>query len=292
MQVLHTVDVDEWAGAIPADVREAARDALEGGMVLFLPRLAFSLTEDERRLLERDLPAQVAKNISLDPATGAIGGLAAAGEPGVLLQGMLDRFAQAATGFVRDLLPDYAGGLERARTSFRPVEVQGRRTSPRKDDRRLHVDAFPSRPTGGRRILRFFSNINPAGEARVWQVGEPFEAFCAKFAGKVRRPIALKAWLLAKLGVTKGQRSAYDHFMLGLHDRAKLDEGYQRAAPRVELAFPPGSSWICYTDQVLHAALAGRFALEQTFHVPVASMAHPAQTPLRVLERLTGRALT
>jgi hypothetical protein len=46
-----------------------------------------------------------------------------------------------------------------------------------------------------------------------------------------------------------------------------------------------------FTDQVLHAALSGEFALEQTFHFDVADMAEPARAPIKVLERLTGRAL-
>jgi hypothetical protein len=37
--------------------------------------------------------------------------------------------------------------------------------------------------------------------------------------------------------------------------------------------------------------MAGHCALEQTFHVPVAAMADPASTPLRVLERLAHRTL-
>ena len=79
--------------------------------------------------------------------------------------------------------------------------------------------------------------------------------------------------------------------MLGLHDAGKLDAAYQEKAPRVALAFPPGTTWMCFTDAVLHAALAGRCALEQTFYLPVEAMAEPARSPLRVLERLAGRAL-
>jgi hypothetical protein len=55
--------------------------------------------------------------------------------------------------------------------------------------------------------------------------------------------------------------------------------------------FRSGTTWLCFTDQVLHAALAGHCALEQTFHVPVSAMADPQRTPLRVLERLSGRSL-
>jgi hypothetical protein len=79
--------------------------------------------------------------------------------------------------------------------------------------------------------------------------------------------------------------------MLALHDGAKLDAAYQRSAPRRELAFPPGATWIVYTDSTVHAAIAGRFALEQTFYLPLAAMAVPQAAPARILERLTGRKL-
>ena len=161
------------------------------------------------------------------------------------------------------------------------------------DDRLLHVDAFPSRPMkNGRRILRFFANVAPSGgSARHWQVGEPFEDFAAKFAPRLRPHLPGQSWLFDKLGVTRGRRSAYDEMMLSLHDAAKRDASYQKNAPHTALIFPPGSSWLVYTDQVLHAALKGEFALEQTFHFDVADMGEPEQAPIRVLERLTGKVL-
>ena len=100
-----------------------------------------------------------------------------------------------------------------------------------------------------------------------------------------------KSRLLAALGVTRGKRSAYDEMMLSLHDAAKRDAHYQKTAPHTALEFPPGSCWLVYTDQVLHAALAGEFALEQTFHLDVAAMGEPERAPIRVLERLTGKSL-
>ena len=99
---------------------------------------------------------------------------------------MLARFGAQAEALVRGLLPRYAPALERARTSFRPAEIAGRTYAARKDDSRLHVDAFPTRPMHGRRILRLFSNIAPDGTPRAWRVGEPF----ADFAGKVPAPRA------------------------------------------------------------------------------------------------------
>jgi hypothetical protein len=78
---------------------------------------------------------------------------------------------------------------------------------------------------------------------------------------------------------------------LGLHDGAKLDAQYQQSSPQLEFSFPAGTTWLCFTDQTMHAALAGQFCLEQTFHLPVEALRFPERSPLRVLERLTGRTL-
>jgi hypothetical protein len=101
----------------------------------------------------------------------------------------------------------------------------------------------------------------------------------------------LHAWVLSGLGITKGLRSSYDALMLGLHDGAKKDDIYQETSPQIEVQFPAGTTWLCYTDQVMHAALSGQYVLEQTFHLDVASMARPELSPLKVLERLRGHAL-
>src|SRR5204863_7461063 len=133
------------------------------------------------------------------------------------LHAMIARFAAAASGLVEQLLPDYASHIQRARTSFRPAAASGRALSARKDDTRLHVDAFPSRPNRGERILRVFCNVNPAGDERVWRVGERFEAMAEHFLPRVRSMRRFEAASLAALRVTKGRRSEYDHLMLGLH---------------------------------------------------------------------------
>ena len=85
---------------------------------------------------------------------------------------MIARFAADAAALVGALFPRYAPYLKRARTSYRPHSRHRPRVSWRKDDSRLHVDAFPSRPNRGERILRVFCNVNPRGEDRVWRVGE------------------------------------------------------------------------------------------------------------------------
>ena len=91
--------------------------------------------------------------------------------------------------------------------------------------------------------------------------------------------------------MTRGRRTPYDALMLGLHDRGKLDEAYQRNGPRRQVSFAAGESWLVFTDVVIHAAVSGRYALEQTFYLPVEGMVNPSTSPLRVLERITGRRL-
>jgi hypothetical protein len=192
---------------------------------------------------------------------------------------------------VAALLPRYAPHLTRARTSLRPQAVGGRAMSWRKDDTRLHVDAFPSRPNHGARILRVFCNVNPRGEERVWRVGEPFEAMAARFLPRLRAQRPGEAAALALLRVTKERRSEYDHLMLGLHDAAKADLDYQRGCTQEEVRFAPGTTWLCFSDQVMHAAMAGQFMFEQTIHLPLAALYDRERSPLATLERLTGRRL-
>ena len=155
---------------------------------------------------------------------------------------MLGRYGDGVVALCRGLFPAFGDALELARTTFRPSEIRGRDSSPRSDDRRLHVDAFPSRPSHGRRILRVFNNVNPAGEPRVWNVGEDFESFARRFLPRARRQWPLEARALDLLRVTRGRRGLYDHLMLQLHDGGKLDEDYQRDAPKVRADFPPGTT--------------------------------------------------
>jgi hypothetical protein len=286
--VIEDLPIAEWHGPFDAALRTQAVDALEAGRVLLLAQLPFSVAADEMFLLSPKIMGSERKNISLDPATGSVGNTALGGAEAAKLVAMMQRFGDAAERLLHDLLPGYAPALERARTSFRPAEIAGRSYSPRHDDRLLHVDAFPSRPMGGRRILRLFCNIAPGGAARAWRIGEPFPDFARQFLPRMRPGVPGSAWLLEQLGVTKGRRSEYDRMMLRLHDMAKLDAAYQSGAPKADVAFATGTTWFCFTDQVLHAALAGHCALEQTFHVPVAAMTHPERSPLRVLEKLSS----
>lgn len=291
MQVLETFEIAGWDGPFSAQDQQAAIEALEQGRLLYFPSLAFPLDERERPFLSPSWSDGSRKNIGYEQATGRLGGTSVQGAEADRLRGMMDRYARATRRLVEGLLPTYRAHLVQARTSFRPEQVVGRPSSYKKDDRRLHTDAFPSRPTRGARILRVFSNVNPSGQDRIWRIGEPFADMATRFLPQVATPLPGSAVLLAALRIAKGRRTPYDHLMLQLHDRVKADRGYQEQAPQVQLAFAPGSTWMVFTDQVLHAAMSGQYLFEQTFHLPVAAQRRPDLSPLRTLERLTGRAL-
>jgi hypothetical protein len=288
MTAVVTLDLAEWHPALADATKEIAQRAIEEGCVIRLPRLPFRLTESERRFLSPAWSDPRAKNISLEGTElkGAVG----AAPDRADLAAMIARFAAGASGLVSAMFPRYAPFVTLARSSYRPQPAVGRDVSWRKDDSRLHVDAFPSRPNRGERIFRVFTNVNPS-EDRVWRVGEPFEAMAKTLLPRVSNPVPGAAALLAAVRVTKGRRSVYDHLMLKLHDRAKADLDYQRDCKQETVRFAPGTTWLCFSDQVMHAAVSGQFMLEQTIRLPVSALYDPARSPLAILERLTGRAL-
>lgn len=271
--------------------REALVAAAEAGKVLVFPAFGFVLQPDEPLLLDPALAEPGRKNISLDPDDAVLRGVLGDSATQAAMHGLIARYFQAARGLVARLFPEYTGALRPAPTSLRLQRVETRKTSWRKDDSRLHVDAFPSRPVYGERILRVFLNIHPAGMPRVWRVGEPFETVAAHFLPRIKPQWPGKAALLAALKITKRRRSDYDHYMLQLHDAMKSDAGYQRDCDQRTVAFPGGTAWVCFSDQTSHAAMSGQFMLEQTFFLPAAGMVHPDLAPLQVLQRRLGRML-
>lgn len=273
----------------------AMESVLEDGGVLSFPHLPFELDAREQRFLDAGSADGRAKNISLRWRPGEtepeLRGGSGSADDLAAMRAMIARFAEHSQALVARLFPHYTGHLRRGNTSFRPMPIEGRVTSWRQDDTRLHVDAFPSNPTHGKRLLRVFTNLNPDGRPRVWRVGERFEDFARRYLPQVRRPLPGSARLLHALHITKARRSEYDHVMLRLHDLAKADPTYQREAPQQGWNFMPGTTWICFSDQVLHAAMGGQHMLEQTFVLEPQHLQRPETSPLRTLERLLGRPL-
>ena len=257
---------------------------------MFFPSLGFEVEADEASLFSPAILSS-AKNASFDPRSAQIGGTTIPGPDLERLRRLMTRFSDRAAALVDGLLPAYRGHVERARASFRPAEIAGRASSWRKDDTRLHVDSFPATPVQGRRILRVFTNVNPAGKPRTWRVGGDFEEVAGRFVRSLSMPFPGAAAVMHALGITKTRRSAYDTLMLQVHDRMKQDSAFQENSPQTPFDFPASTTWMAFTDQVSHAAMAGQHQLEQTFLVPVAAMIDESRSPLRILERLKGRRL-
>lgn len=283
---LITLTQRHWHDAITSEQQAQAIDALEQGQVLFFPSLYQALNPEEHVLLDASWLAPKAKNMSLKPGGQYMDGVAGPTNIQAALLALCQHYAANTKRLIHTLLPHYRQHLIEGRTSYRPAAVSQRKQSPRKDDRRLHVDAFPSSPNQGKRILRVFCNINPQGEPRIWRLGEPFIQVAKRFLPSIKKPLPGSASLLHKLGITKTKRSVYDHYMLNIHDNMKQDDGYQRSVAYQEIAFPALSTWVVLTDQVSHAAMSGQFMLEQTFYLPVSAMKRPEYAPINIMAQL------
>jgi len=267
--------------------------ALEAGKVLYFPNFGqhgFAPQKEELALFREDIRDPKTRNISLS-AGGDLKGVVGDDATKALMAGMIGRFRAEAEGLLANLVPRYGEHLRRGATSFRPAVVQNRVQSWRADDRRLHVDAFPSRPNYGERLLRVFTNVNQDGEPRVWRVGEPFEDVARRFLPKVKPYSAWQAKVLNALHVTKSLRSEYDHIMLQLHDAMKSDLDYQKNAPQVTFGFPPGCAWVCFSDQTSHAVMAGQYMMEHTLQLSPMHQYDKDASPLAILTRMRGHAL-
>jgi len=263
---------------------------LEDGKVLYIENLKFSIATHEKKFFTPAILNKNSRNISLD-SRGNLKGANGSEKEIKELSTMIARFRNEASALIFSAFPKYKDHLKLAPTSFRPMEVKSRVTSWRADDKRLHVDAFPSRPNYGERILRVFINVNPEKKPRVWRIGEPFEDIAKRYIHAIKPYSYLQAKIIDVLGITKSFRSKYDHLMLGLHDAMKSDMKYQKNSPQITMPFKPGTVWICFSDQAAHAVMSGQFMMEQTFHLPPSKQYFKKKSPLEVLRRLTGEKL-
>jgi len=271
-------------------------DQLERGKVLFFHDVPFDLPQADRDFLlsQKQTGSRFHKNISYRPTRDILKGVSSDSSDRERLHGIMRHFSQQVVKFVSGLLAPYAGKLKMDFASFRPLEEKNRDLPLHKRNDLLHVDAFPTRPTRGARILRFFVNINPS-VGRVWNVGESFDTFMPRLAKKqnlappFRSPFLRSlARVAAGIGLPVADRTRYDEYMLYLHDWLKESNDFQQNWPKEQLVFPPGCAWMVYTDGVPHAALSGQYALEQTFIVPREVFVTPEVAPIQVLEAITG----
>jgi hypothetical protein len=275
---------------------------LEAGNILYFPHTPFDFPEDDVQFLLTRKQTDVAfhKNIAYRPAADRITGVdKSAGPDGDRLRAILRGYSQHSSRFLDDLLSPYAGKWKLDFASYRPLEERGRPARLRARNDLPHVDAFPTRPTNGDRILRLFTNLNPA-QNRVWITSQTFDVIGPRFAKAIGlpRPHGGNVWqrALRKIASTAhlpgANRSPYDDFMHRCHNAMKENAEFQEGCPKQRWEFPPRSTWIVFTDFVSHAVLEGQYALEQTFIVARDAMVRPESSPVAILENLAGYPLT
>src|SRR6266567_3226087 len=164
-------------------------DQLERGRVIFFKKVPFDFADDEKAFLlsQKQTGSRFHKNISYRPGKDILKGVSSSSPDRERLHQVLQHFSQEVTGFISRFLAPYAGKLQLDFASFRPLEEHGRDLPLHKRNDLLHVDAFPTRPTRGGRILRVFANINPTVD-RVWP---DHGAACEQAGLACARPLAL-----------------------------------------------------------------------------------------------------
>lgn len=291
-----------WVGPEQLDGRARAYcDLLERGQILLFHEFPFFLPAEDREFLLAQEWAELRlhKNVSYRPTEDSLHGVSGDAATIERIQSILRNYSAQVIDFLQKFLPPYAGKWIVDFASFRPIEEERRSLPLHKRNDLLHVDAFPSRPTRGGRILRVFSNLNLT-KPRVWNTTESFEALAKQYAedaglrqiaednSYVRR--AVQVWA-EKLGFSKSGRTAYDVFMLRFHDYLKENRAFQQNCPKIRMEFPPLATWIVFTDGVAHAAMSGQYAIEQTLLIPPGALVNLQEAPYRILEKLVSLPL-
>ena len=290
----------------PSDVQARNWCAqLEAGEILYFPDTPIAISQNDLEFLlgQQQSDSSLHKNIAYKPNIDKLSGVdtkTADAAAVARLQSIMRAYSQAVVIFLTGFLSPYRANWKLDYASFRPQEEEGRDLSLRKRNDLLHTDAFPTRPTHGARILRFFNNIHPT-RTRDWVVGDPFAKMVRQFAPAeiAPHPNTAASRTAKSLGRALGlgaaipslKRSPYDDFMMRFHNFLKENPRFQTECAKYPWQFPPGSSWMVYTDTVPHAVLAGQYALEQTFLVAPEALVAPENSPLKVLESIAGAAL-
>ena len=290
MSNIFKLDVNSNNPHLESKTKAEILQNLEDGKVIFMPNLSFKLSKKEEELLKPNSFNLNAKSIKYNVKTNQIWGVDNL-EQKEVLQNLIGRYAKFSEDLIKNILPFYQNSIEIGNSSLRPVEAKGRVQTKKHDDTRLHVDAFPSRPVHGKRLLRVFANINTEGEPRIWNAGEPFTDVADRFLPQISKPIPFVNHILKALKITKSLRTDYDYYMLNLHDKMKLDDNYQQTVNKERVEFNAGCVWVCFSDQTSHAVLSGRGLLEQTIYLESDRMYEPKKSPLAILENKLKRKL-
>jgi hypothetical protein len=256
------------------------------------------------RFLRETLPTiMTRKNASYYAAADSVQGIGGTVEQMNRVRDILRGHHQRVSQFFEKHAPSLVEGWRSGTTSFRPIETHGREIKRHANDELVHVDAGAYGATHGNRVLRFFVNVNDAGEDRIWTTKGSFRDLYQRYgkqaaitpsapgslregAGdKLRTGIARGLAKLNPLALTALDSSPYDRAMRRFHNFMKDTDAFQEDMSTHEvIRFAPFSAWSCFTDSVSHACIGGRHALVSTFEVPLANCRLKEYAPYHILD--------
>lgn len=231
---------DGWIAGIEPTAR--ARwycEQLERGEIVFFRQPPFRLASEDREFLvtQKQSGSRLHKNISYRPTEERLRGFSDDEANRERVHRIMREYSAEVTRFISQFLSPYANDLIMDLASFRPLEEEGRNLPLHKRNDLLHVDAFPSRPTRGGRIMRVFTNVNPS-KNRLWLTGENFSALAQQYAfaaglrslavGNASTLRGRLIHLLHAAGLPVVERPPYDRFMLRFHDYLKENSDFQK----------------------------------------------------------------
>ena len=278
---------------LPEDLIRSSCEELERGGIVYFTGIPLQFSEQDLAFLRAQKQSDAAyhKNIAYRPLQERLTGYA--GQEEEQMRQVLRNFSTQALDYLRQFLRPYQFDVEYA--SFRPLQESNRKAKQNARNDLIHVDSFPTRPTHGKRILRFFTNIHPTMK-RVWKTGPAFPELARRYAEpsgllqQYRRQRNGRGWreTLAGMGLPVKVHPAYDQFMHGFHNWLKANSEFQNDPSHPVTEMEPLTSWMAMTDTASHAVLSGQYALEQTILIHPESLLLPEQSPNRVLETLAS----
>ena len=146
---------------------------LEAGDILYFPHTRFTIPAEHLHfpLGQQQTGSKLHKNIAYKPSRDQLTGAdAKTATPGVVeqLHAVMRRYSASVAGFLAQFLAPYEQRWILDYASYRPLEEESRDLPARQCNDLLHRDAFPTRPTRGRRICASSTTSIPPGAATGW----------------------------------------------------------------------------------------------------------------------------
>src|SRR5580700_7472259 len=118
-QILTELDIRDWLTPVSASSQASAIQQLENGNILYMPKLSFSLLNEELPALSTRISNHKAKNISFNSQLDQLHGANHVDYDPIMIKNMMARFAKYAHALINHALPSYSKALQIGRTSYR-----------------------------------------------------------------------------------------------------------------------------------------------------------------------------